>query len=375
MGMSEITLIGHPWAPIGMGEQLRSHIAALASVHVDFRVLDIFRFATRSDPAHAALLERREDDAVGGGIRIFHLNGDEIDNARTAFAKRGFDWNAGRNIIVPAWELPVYPAEWAEKLLVFDEVWALSGFIRDALKAAGIESHLVGQSVEPAPGPLLPRRHFNIRESAFTLLHFFDLSSYASRKNPEAVLRLFKGLRAADPFGDVQLVLKVKQGELGASDWAREFQARHALPGQLVLFDRPLDSLGVRSLIAACDCFVSLHRAEGFGRGLGEAMALGRLAVGTNWSGNTDFLTEATGVPVDYRLVPVQEGDYPHGAGQSWAEADVDDALAKLLALLRDPAKARELARRGQAAVLRSHSNRAVGLRMLERIEANIGRP
>jgi glycosyltransferase involved in cell wall biosynthesis len=227
--------------------------------------------------------------------------------------------------------------------------------------------------VEPADGPLLPRRHFGIRESAYAFLHFFDLSSYASRKNPDAVLELFKKLGAAEPFADLQLVLKVKHGEFGAAEWAREFQARHALPGQLVLIERPLDSLGVRSLIAACDCFVSLHRAEGFGRGLGEAMALGRLAVGTNWSGNTDFLNEKSGIAVDYRLIAVGDDDYPHSAGQCWAEADVGDAFAKMQPILANPAQGRALAKQGQAAILRSHSNRAVGLRMLDRIEANGG--
>jgi hypothetical protein len=366
----KITLIGHPYAPIGMGEQMRSHIAALAAMQAEFGVYDIFRFATRADPAHGALIGGREIDAVPEGVRIFHLNGDEIDNARAAFAKQGFDWNAGRNIIAPAWELPVYPAEWAEKLRGFDEVWALSSFIQRALAAAGIESHLIGQSVEPQPGALLPRRHFGIRESAFALLHFFDISSWASRKNPGAALELFRRLRAAEPFADVQLVLKVKQGEFGATDWARGFLAKHGASEQILLIDRPLDSLGVRSLIAACDCFVSLHRAEGFGRGLGEAMALGRLALGTNWSGNADFLNEKTGLPVAYRLTPVGADDYPHGDGQVWAEADVDDALAKLAPAIADPARGRALARDGQAAVLRGFGHRAVGLRMWERIAA-----
>ena len=163
----KVTLIGHPWSPIGMGAQLRSHITALASVQVQPQVYDIFRFATRADPAYARLLAGREVEAVGDGVRIFHLNGDDIDDARAAFAERGFDWHGGRNIIVPAWELPVYPAVWAEKLAAFDEVWALSGFIQQSLAVAGVQSYLIGQSVEPEDGPLLPRRHFGIRESAF----------------------------------------------------------------------------------------------------------------------------------------------------------------------------------------------------------------
>lgn len=368
MSLPPITLIGHPYAPIGMGEQLRCHLAALRAVAIEPRVLDIFRFSSRSDPAHLELVRNAEVTIPPAGLRIFHLNGDEVDNARDAFRRQGIAWDDSVNIICPAWELPDYPAVWAEKLRDFHEIWAMSRFVQASLRHAGLASHVIPPSVQPAPGLLLPRRHFGIRESAFVLLHFFDLTSYASRKNPEAVLRLFAALHEADRFADVQLVLKVKHGESDAAGWARSFLGRHAGTGQILLLDQALDSLGVRSLIAACDCFVSLHRAEGFGRGLAEAMALGRLALGTDWSGNTDFLTVQTGVPVDYRLIPVAEGDYPHAAGQVWADPIVEDALQRLLPLIRAPEQARSLARAGQQSILLSHSHRSCGLAILSRL-------
>ena len=360
-----ITFIGHPFAPIGMGEQLRSHVAAAEHAFIPCNVLDIFRYAQRGDAAHFALIGDREIREPPGGIRIFHVNGDEVDRVREAFAARGGDFDAGYNIIVPAWELPLYPKQWAVRLAKFNEVWALSAFVQDSLATAGIASHLVGQSVEPAAGPLLPRRYFGIRESAFVLLHFFDLTSYAARKNPHAVLELFRRLRRAEPFRDLQLVLKVKDGEQGAADWAQEIKG----DPQVRVIDTPLDTLGVRSLIAACDCFVSLHRAEGFGRGLGEAMALGRLALGTAWSGNLDFMTAANALLVRQTQVKVTDDAYPFWQGQTWAEPDVAHAASLLCPLLADPARGRALAERGQRDVLRSHGHRAVGLRILDRLE------
>ena len=71
---------------------------------------------------------------------------------------------------------------------------------------------------------------------------------------------------------------------------------------------------------------MSLHRAEGFGRGLGEAMALGRLALGTGWSGNVDFMTEKNSLLVRHRMVKLKRDEYPHWQGQSWAEPDLDHA-------------------------------------------------
>ncbi len=361
-----VTLIGHPYAAIGMGEQLRSHLRALESVYVRPGVLDIFRHASRADPAHQSLVEPLERRDAPGGVRVFHINGDEVPRVIAAFEALGGRLDGGRNIIVPAWELPRYPPEWAAELGRFDEVWAISRFVRESLSASGIESHVIGQSIEPRPmGAVLPRRWFGIRESAFVLLHFLDLSSYASRKNPDGAIALLERLVAARPEADLQLVLKVKNAEAGASDWAMTLR-RNA---NIVVLSDPLDTRGVRSLIRACDCFVSLHRAEGFGRGLGEAMAEGRLAMGTGWSGNVDFMTPDNSLLVPYRMVRVRKGHYPYGAGQRWAEPDVSRAAELLVPWLDDPARGRARAERGRTEVLRSHGDRAVGLRVLARLE------
>ena len=360
--MTEITFIGHPFAPIGMGEQLRSHVAASLAVGLAPRVYDIYRYAQRNDESYRRLIDPLEVEAVGGGLRVFHVNADEVDEVFAAFGARGNDLAGGVNVVVPAWELPTFPEAWAAKMRRFDEVWALSQFIAAALRQTGIASRYIGQSVEPEPGPLLPRRYYGIRESAFVLLHFFDLSSYASRKNPQAVLALFERLRAADPFADLQLVLKVKNIESGAEDWAREADIPET--PQIKVIAAPFDALGVRGLIAACDVFVSLHRADGFGRGLGEAMAMGRLALATGWSGNTDFMTPENSLLVRHKLVRVKPGAYPHAKGQSWAEADVAHAAGLLAPVLADPARGRALAERGRREVLTRLSHRAVGLRI-----------
>ena len=365
----EITLVGHPWAPIGMGEQMRSHIAALNTLHLHHRVLDIFGFAARADPAHDALIGDREIRKLPGGIRIFHVNGDEIDNVRKAITESGRRFEDGINVIVPAWELPKYPKVWASRLRDFDEIWALSRFIQGSLATAGIKSHLVGQSVEPPPEPRLPRRHFGIRESAFVLLNFFDLSSYATRKNPEAVVALAARLRAKHPTADIQLVLKAKQGEQGAQAWAQDFIAARP-EANIHIIDQPLDTVGVTSLIAACDCFVSLHRSEGFGRGLGEAMALGRLALGTNWSGNTDFLTPENGLPVNFSLKKVKKDQYPYWQNQIWAEPDLDHAEALITHAIENPVHTRQLTQTAQSQIRQSHGNRAIGLQIQTRLDS-----
>jgi hypothetical protein len=361
-----VTLIGHPFATIGMGEQLRSHIAACKAVHLAHEVLDIFQYAQRTDPDHLDLLTSVETEVPSNGIRIFHINGDEVERVQQAFWDRGGRFLDGYNIIVPAWELPSYPRVWAKQLRKFDEVWSLSHYIKEGLSSAGVSSTHIGQAVELPLGLFLPRKYFGLRESAFAILFLFDLTSYAARKNPDAVVSLVESLQKRQKFADIQLVLKVKNGDSDGEDWLGPIRKR--LP-QAICLAKPMSSFETRSLINSCDCFVSLHRAEGFGRGLGEAMFLGRLALGTAWSGNLDFMSSENSLLVDYRLTPIGAGEYPFSEGQEWAEADVGQAVDLLDAAIMDPAKMRAITARGQRDIRLSHSYRAVGLRILDRVQ------
>ena len=360
-----LTLVGHPFATVGMGEQMRSHIEACKSVHLDHRVLDIFRYAERTDPEHCHLVEAVETSDPGSGIRVFHVNSDEVEAVLEAFAAHG-EFADGYNIIVPAWELPQFPRIWVEQLNKFNEVWALSHFLGDSLETAGIATKYIGQAVELPMGYFLPRKYFGIRESAFVILHFFDLSSYATRKNPEAVLRMFEALRDRREFQDIQLVLKVKKADGDAEDWLASIRER--LPGA-VCISQPMSALETRSLLNCCDCFASLHRSEGFGRGTGEAMFLGRLAIATGWSGNLDYMTPENSLLVNYELIPVGTGEYPHGDGQFWAEPDVDHAVKLLDEFIGDPGRAQALAQRGRRDIRLEYGYRAVGLRILQRVQ------
>jgi len=362
---SPVLFLGHPFSSIGKGQELRSNLQALLSLDERAQCLDIYGHATRTDAAHRALILPIETRRTDARLRIFHINGDEVQPALAHLDLDDAAMASARNVIVPAWELPRYPAEWAEALRRFDEVWAISSFVAEGLQAAGVPSHHIGQSAQLAPGPLLSRRSFGIRESAFVFLAFADASSYLTRKNPEAAVALFRNLRASRPFDDIQLVLKVKRSEeaLGplpfAVDLARD---------DVVLIDGLLDEQQQYSLIAQADCLVSLHRAEGFGRGLAEAMGLGCLALGTGWSGNMDFMSEENSLPVGYSLVPVNSGEYPHGAGQQWAEPDADHALWLAQRALDDQPSMTRLREQARTDILLKAGNRAVGLRMLNRM-------
>ena len=365
--MTAVAIVGHPFSSIGMGEQVRAGFSALAAVGIDARFYDVFRHSERSDLDFRRLVSPNEVQHLDNhAVRIFHVNGDEVDPVCAALAERGVDFRSAYNIIVPVWELPVYPKVWKSKLAMFDEIWAPSHFVRQSLDAAGLSSHHVGQAVEKYYPILFGRRYFGIRESAFVVLNFFDTKSYPKRKNPEAVLELYHHIRKSLPFDDIQFVLKMRAGDADVADVESVMKA--SVPRDVHVLTGNLTSQEAFSLLSAVDCFASLHRSEGFGRGLAEAMWLGRLALGTGWSGNRDYMSEGNSLMVDFRLIDVNKGDYPQADGQQWAEPDIDHAVFLLKSVINDPARGRAISRQARIAAILNCSNRSVGLRMAARL-------
>jgi glycosyltransferase involved in cell wall biosynthesis len=196
----------------------------------------------------------------------------------------------------------------------------------------------------------------------------FRSKSYIDRKNPHALIEAISRVRAARPYADHQFVLKV--GTPGENPVALERFKEALAPHRrhVVLIEGVLTENEIKNLIRVGDAFVSLHRAEGFGFGPGEAMYFGRPVVATGFSGNMEYMTPDTALLVKHVLVPVKEGQYPHAAGQVWADPDVDQAAAHMIALLDDPAAGRALGARASAHVRTRFSHRACGLRYAARL-------
>ena len=258
----------------------------------------------------------------------------------------------GRRVIgCWAWELPVAPPGWARGAPFVHEVWAPSRFT-----AAALESLLPGRvrvvpycvaSRPPTPAAL-DRGAFGLPGGAVVVLCSFSVASSFERKNPLAAIAAF---RAA--FGDrPDRILLMKVGHSG--HWGADLQRLHsaAAGAANIRFEtRTLPVADNHALTACADIVLSLHRSEGFGLVPAEAMLLARAVVATNWSGNTDFMDDATAALVPYRLVPASD---PRGVFQApgavWAEADVGEAAAHLRHLAEDAAARHALGARAQAA-------------------------
>jgi len=183
-----------------------------------------------------------------------------------------------------------------------------------------------------------------------------------------AAVECFRRLLSVRPFTPACLVLKVNGIDV-APDHVREFLASLGdAKGRITVLAETMEENEVFNLIRCCDAFVSLHRSEGYGLAIGEAMFLGLPVIATSYSGNMDFMTPENSMHVGYRLVPVPPGAYPHGEGQHWAEPDLDGATEHMTGLLDNPAAGRTLGRQASQAARTNFSCRAAGLRYARRL-------
>jgi glycosyltransferase involved in cell wall biosynthesis len=268
-----------------------------------------------------------------------------------------------------AWELAKFPAEWASSFSFVDEVWAASRFAYEAIAQATTKPVLLMPSAValPAAEPGLKRADFGLPDDTFVFYFSFDFRSYASRKNPLAAIEAF---RRAFPRRSAPVFLLLKTIGSGWKPEEREALCE-AVRGdpQIAIIDRELPRPRATALLALTDCFLSLHRSEGFGRGPAEAMLLGKPVIATDYSGTRDFATVATALLVGYQLVPVGAGEYPGAEGQVWAEADLQHAASAMRRIAGEPSLARHLGRAGQERIERYYAPAMVGANYVNRLK------
>lgn len=366
----DLVLVGHPFAPIGCGESLRCSYRAFRSVAMKPQLLDVFGYF--KPEADAELEFSPALTSKLGKVNIFHLNADEVSSALTAIGQQ----RGGYNIIYPNWELAKFPTPWIAELEKFDEVWCPSGFIYEAIREqVKMPVKHLPVACEVSLSSMLSRRYFGIPETAFAFIFFFDFRSYASRKNPDAVVEAF--LRHCEdlPLANSHLVIKTSGAESDIAAYAKLEKKLAPLRNRVSLINKTMSDNEVKNLIRCCDSFVSLHRSEGFGRGLAEAMYLGKPLICTGYSGNLDFMDSESAMLVGHTLVTVKEGEYPFSEGQVWADADINQAAGYMTELYLDRELARELGKRASRTVRSKVSYRVVGMNYKRRLEEILTQP
>ena len=357
-----VNLVGYLTTESGVGESARLLARAVAAGGLPHALID---FEVRH---HLRRIEGTLDgltDRNPHGVNLIVVNADQVP---VFVERRGADFFAGRyNIGYWAWELPEFPAEWADRFAWFDEIWTPSAFTAAALaRLAPIPLWPCPAPIVPQPPPMLGRRHFGLPEDRFVFLYVFDFSSVFERKNPLAAVAAFR--RAFRHDDRALLVLKASNAATDPRNAARLREACADLPVRLL--DASLTRPEVTALMHAADAYVSLHRAEGSGLTMGEAMSLGKPVIATGYSGNLEFMNDGNSLLVPYRLVEVNGDAGPYPSGQLWAAPDLDRAAELMRWVVENRAAAAAVAERGRVDIATRRSPAAVGAAIRTRLEA-----
>jgi len=259
------------------------------------------------------------------------------------------------------WELAHIPPYMVEAAELVDEIWVATDFTTDALRAATTTPVRTVPIPVPEPVPsAATRAELDVPEGRFVFLVTLDHLSVTERKNPVAAVEAFR--RAFPEPSDTGPVLYVKT--LNRSHrWAEHERIKVAAGGRpdVVVVDRHLSRPDQMALTATADCMVSLHRAEGLGLHLMEAMWLGTPTIATRYSGNLAFMDDTNSALVDATLVDVVHGERYFPAEAQWAEPDLDQAATWMRRMVDEPDLRRRLAAAGRAAMERQASTADVG--------------
>jgi glycosyltransferase involved in cell wall biosynthesis len=264
---------------------------------------------------------------ANGGSLVVHINGPYLPYALSSIGRALLKHR--RIIGYWAWELPSLPSTWSTGIGFAHEIWVPSRFVRDAVsKLSKLPVHVVPHALAASHASSLQRSDFGLPERVLLILNIFNFGSNISRKNPLAAVAAFK-----KAFGDSErhvLVLKVVDRGIAPAE-RRRLNDAIAGASNIRIIDRVMSRQEVADLIATAEIVISMHRSEGFGLVLAEAMRLGKPVIATAWSGNTDFMTEHNSAPVSYRLVPASDPQETYNfSDQLWAEPDVDHAASWL---------------------------------------------
>lgn len=324
-----VNLIGNICAESGLGQSCRLVASALDKTGFPLSIYKYEQLGAEGQGDHS--WGNRLSKELPYDVNLIHINPHELG---LAFIQQDASvWNYRYNIGYWLWELEEFPDEWIPCFQCLDEIWAPSEFICNAIrKKTTLPVRCMPYYVDVHIGTIYDRKHFGIPEDKFLYLMMYDQSSCMERKNPIGVLNAFK-MAFEKENENVGLVIKINN----PTPESRK-QIRSVLDGytNVYLIEETLSRDEVNSLTKCVDVVVSLHRAEGFGLVLAEAMLLGTPTVATNWSSNTEFMNENVACMVDYELITIEKDMPPFKAGNRWADANLDQAAGYMKKLYED---------------------------------------
>lgn len=357
-----INFLGYYRGQFGVAVAARNYVHAADSVHIPYTINNLdANVHCNTDDTFQSFSDSNQYD-----VNFIHVNADQ---ALLTWQQKGSSYYKGHfNIGFWVWELGRFPTRWQPSYQIYDEIWTPSEFSRKAIASSSpIPVYTIPHPIViDMHGVTTEKSRFKLPDDQYVFLFVFDYLSVFERKNPLAVISAFR-----NAFGNSnQAMLLIKTiNAPHAPDKASMLNG--AISGSNIrIIDQHLDGPSMISLMATSDCFVSLHRSEGFGLGMAQSMFLGKPVIATGYSGNMEFMNHRNSLLVDYNIVELKNNYGPYERGNVWAEPDIEHAAY----LMRNIYENTELAESiGTQAALSIHTNlspQAIGAKMKTRIAA-----
>jgi glycosyltransferase involved in cell wall biosynthesis len=345
---------------MGVGQSARSAAAAAAAGELGTSLRNI---NVTGPQAERDVNNLRFSEDLPYDVNIFHVNADQTD-AALAVVGNGALVNR-YNIGYWAWELEEFPDEWRGCSNAYSEIWVPSSFCQTSI------AHKVTVPVLRIPHAIslslshkMDRGMVEASHDTFVLLTMFDMLSVFNRKNPIAVIQSFKSAFAGKKCA--KLVVKVSHAQYFPNEMRKLREASAGYPIHII--DSVLPREDVNAILAMCDCFVSLHRSEGFGLAIAEAMYLGKPVITTAYSGNMDFTRPNNSFLVDYTMEPVGPGCAPYHPDCRWAEPCLESAIEQMRLVYESSEVSAKRAQAGAQFIRQFYSPEAIGRLIRERL-------
>jgi len=309
-------LIGYIDAQLGLGQSSRGLATAMLQTG---QLFSIHPFTVGvEDRRGEAFLPECYDQMRTHEVNIIEVATNELP---TVFKHvEGHRLTRSYNILRTYWELGKAPEAWKPILSLVNEIWAPNAFVAQSLRSVfDGPIAVIPPCVQIPELELETREHFGLEKDRYYFLFSFDYHSFPQRKNPLAVVNAFREA-FPDLATNVGLIVKSTGAEKHFPQIKEALLAASYYDERITVIDKSLTRSEMLSLLHAADCYVSLHRSEGFGLGMAEALAMAKPVIATNYSGNTEFLTHETGYPVPFYLRRILPDEYVHTEGQVWAE-------------------------------------------------------
>lgn len=325
-----INLIGLVRAQMGLGQSCRLLANTIENSNILYTLYD-FALPNPLLRADDHTYDEKISDELKYNINLIHINPDEMGLLYARFPKES--WDYCYNIAFWLWELQEIPEEWSKYYPMLDEIWTPSEFISKNLrKVTSLPVKTLPYWVTAKTDIKYDREFFCLPENIFLFLTMYDSNSTMERKNPMGAVNAFK--KAFKPDNkSVGLVVKINNTREEDVDILKGALKNYS---NIFYITDTLEKIQVNSLIKACDVFISLHRAEGFGLVMAEAMLVGTVTIATDWSSNTEFMNEDVACMVPCSFKALDRDCPPYKEGIIWAEPNEDCAAEYMKRLVGD---------------------------------------